>query len=588
MAYNLQEEIAKAPLPTPEHMLGKGSMMPFNPSNSGGRKLMFGVNLEQRLPLIDPDVPMVSTGFEYQFGINSSSYITADDNYQVIAIIPKYIHRPNSHKFYILKGTNNELTVVESADYKHLTENYGYLYNHTALDGLMPGSHIEKGSVLLKSGGFDQYDNRMDGKNLMVLYNCSEQTMEDAIIISESAARKLASPLIHKIKVVINDNDIPLNLYGTRDSYKTFPDVGETIKGSIIMGYRREKKEESLYSQSYDRLTSLSLSDEKIMCSGRVVDIDVYSNDPTKLDNIYFSQIKYYWDQQMEFAQALVNVVKPYIDSGCTLSYELQKLYYKCSGVLQGKQFFNERVFSNLNIDITVIEEIPVKTGDKCTNRYGGKGVVSEVRPDHLMPKTYNGETFDALINICGVYGRENGGQLFEATVTAVARNLLNYWGEESLDTGECYKMYLDYLKIISPSYYEAILKELSGKSDDYISEYIGSMIIDGNMNVAIEPMSENMTIDKVAQLYETFPWMGQEHILVPLPDSNGNIQYVTSHRPVIAGYVYYYRLKQYAKEKFSVTSLSATNIRNENSRNKASKAYKALYSRTPIRFGVA
>ena len=46
------------------------------------------------------------------------------------------------------------------------------------------------------------------------------------------------------------------------------------------------------------------------------------------------------------------------------------------------------------------------------------------------------------------------------------------------------------------------------------------------------------------------------------------------------------YRLKQYAEEKFSVTSLSSTNIRNENSRNKSSNAYKALYSRTPIRFG--
>ena len=589
MAYILQDEIAKAPLPTPEHMLGKGSMMPFNPSNSGGRKLMFGVNLEQRLPLIDPDVPMVSTGFEYQFGIYSSSYITAQRDYEVIAVIPKYSYRPEMHRFYILQGDDGKLSVVESSDYKHLTENYGYLYNHRNLDGLRPGSNIPKGSVILKSGSFDEYDNRMDGKNLLVLYNCSEQTMEDAIILSESAAKKLASPLVHKIKIVINDNDIPLNLYGTKNNYKAFPDIGEMIKKSIVMGYRREKKEEALFSQSYDRLNTLSISDEKIMCSGRVVDIDVYSNDPSKLEgNIYFNQIKFYWDQQLEFSRALVDTVKPFIEQGVELDYDLQKLYYNCSGMLQGKQYFNERVFSNLNIDITVIEEIPVNTGDKCTNRYGGKGVVSEVRKDYLMPKTYNGETFDALINICGVYGRENGGQLFEATVTAVGRNLLNFWSEESLDTGTCFKMYLEYLKIISPSMYEETLTMFADKSDDVISEFIGSMVVDGEINVAIEPMSENMTIDKVAQLYRTFPWMDQEYILVPLPDSNGNIQYVTSHRPVIAGYVYYYRLKQYAKEKFSVTSMSATNIRNENSRNKASKSYKALYSRTPIRFGVA
>lgn len=587
MAYILQDEIAKAPLPTPEHMLGKGSMMPFNSSNSGGRKLMFGVNLEQRLPLIDPDVPYVSTGFEYQFGIHSSSFVPSDDDYRVIGIIPKYTNRPKLHQFYILASIEgNKLKFIESCSYKHLAENYGYLYNHTALDGLNVGSVINNGDVILKSGAFDEYSNRMDGKNMLVLYNSSERTMEDGIIISESAAEKLASPLVHKVKIVINDNDIPLNLYGTRDNYKVFPDVGEKINESLLMGYRREKKEESLYSQSYDRLMGLSLSDEKIMCCGTVVDIDVYSNDPSKLDGVYFGQIKYYWEQQLTFARSLIDCVNSYLDDGYVMDYDLQKLYYKSMGILNGKQFFNERVFSNLNIDITVIEKIPASTGDKLTNRYGGKGVISEVRPDALMPKTYDGESFDILANMCGVYGRENIGQLFELTTTAVGRALIQCWSEESLPVDECLDMYLEYLKIISPSSYEEAVKEFSDSSDEFIAEFIGSIVADGAMYVAINPISENMSIDKVAQLYETFPWITQQHILTPIPDSNGNIQYVCSHRPVVVGNVYYYRLKQYAKEKFSVTSLSATNIRNENSRNKASKNYKALYSRTPIRFG--
>ena len=76
--------------------------------------------------------------------------------------------------------------------------------------------------------------------------------------------------------------------------------------------------------------------------------------------------------------------------------------------------------------------------------------------------------------------------------------------------------------------------------------------------------------------------------IKMPLIDSNGEIRYVESRRPIVYGYLYFYRLKQYAEEKFSVTSLSSTNIKNENTRNKASNNYKALYSRTPIRFGVA
>ena len=44
--------------------------------------------------------------------------------------------------------------------------------------------------------------------------------------------------------------------------------------------------------------------------------------------------------------------------------------------------------------------------------------------------------------------------------------------------------------------------------------------------------------------------------------------------------------MKQYAEEKFSATSLSATNIRNENTKSKASRDFRELYSNTPIRFG--
>ena len=44
--------------------------------------------------------------------------------------------------------------------------------------------------------------------------------------------------------------------------------------------------------------------------------------------------------------------------------------------------------------------------------------------------------------------------------------------------------------------------------------------------------------------------------------------------------------IKQYAEEKFSSTSLSATNIRNENTKSRARKDFRELYPNTPIRFG--
>ena len=362
-SYDLINEIAKAPLPTPEHMLGRGCLMPFNPSNSGMRKIMFGINLEQRLPIMDPEVPYVSTGFEYQYGQLSSSFTVADDGYSIVASIPKFSNVPKNHVFHVLVSDNGtKVRYLEACQYKHSTENYGYLYSKSCMN-FRPGDHIRSGDVLLKSTSFDEYNNRKDGKNMLVLYNSSEQTMEDGIIISESAAKKMASPLIHKFKIVLNDNDIPLNLYGNYDNYKVMPDIGEVVKDSVFMAYRREKKEESLYSQTYSRMMSLSLSDETIICNGKLVDINVYSNDPSKMNIVHFGQIKYYWEEQLKFARAFVDTVKPIIASGAKPDYALEALMFKCEGMLAGKQFFNERVFSSLTLEVTIIEEIPVKQG---------------------------------------------------------------------------------------------------------------------------------------------------------------------------------------------------------------------------------
>lgn len=185
------------------------------------------------------------------------------------------------------------------------------------------------------------------------------------------------------------------------------------------------------------------------------------------------------------------------------------------------------------------------------------------------------------------VYGRENAGQLFEITVSYICIKLLDFIRMSILDVSECIDMYLQLVKIVAPSMLPAIEEMFDSYDDDECIDYFNYITCsEKSFYLVIEPMSENMTIDKVNQLYETFSWIKPESMLMPVKNSRGEIRYVPSRRPLVYGYQYIYRLKQYAEEKFSVTSLSATNIRNENSKSKSSNNYKALYSRTPIRFG--
>ena len=57
-----------------EQMAGKGLMMPFNPSNSGPRKIMQSTFVEHLLSLENPEPPLIGTGYEFRFGEHSSSY----------------------------------------------------------------------------------------------------------------------------------------------------------------------------------------------------------------------------------------------------------------------------------------------------------------------------------------------------------------------------------------------------------------------------------------------------------------------------------------------------------------------------------
>lgn len=588
---NILNDINKVNVEKPDNMLGKGLQMPFAASNSGSRKLMFGTQLEHRLPLIRPEVPYTQTGYEMEFGKNSSSYITVKGDMEVVGAVPKFSANPKHH-FYVftVNHENETLSVFERKEYKHITENYGYLFNNDYLDSVTTGHQIKAGTVIQKSMAFDEYDNRMDGCNLLTMYSSCEETMEDAIVISESASKKLASPLVKKVTIVINDNDIPLNLYGNIDEYKILPDIGEETVNSILCGLRREKKEEALFSQSYARLRELSISDERYTVAGRVVDIDVRCNAPDRLAEYqYNTQLKRYYDDNIRMSREIVELLDPYIKEGYKMDYELQRLYFNSLGCLNGKQYYSERVFSNIILEVTLIEEIPVLRGDKLSNRYGGKGITARVKPDELMPKTLSGETVDVILNMCGVYGRENAGQLFEITLSYISIKLLEFINLGVLDVGQCIDLYLELLRIVAPSMVDYTEEMLTHMSDDDAIAYIsGICSSEKSLYLVIEPMSENMTIDKVKELYDTFSWIKPEPMQMPIIDSAGEIKYIPSRRPMIYGYQYIYRLKQYAEEKFSVTSLSATNIRNENSKSKSSNNYKALYSRTPIRFGVA
>ncbi len=596
---NLKEEIEQSlqgRIESNDQLLGKDLLIPQSGANSGSRKLMHSIHIEQHLPLLNYEVPIFGTGYETQFGEYSSSYRKLESgDYEILAKIPKFSWVPEYHYYLLIREVDGDsLDIIERKTYTHVTESYGYLHNNINLDRYSVGDVIKQGTIIKSSSAFDEYGNRMDGINLNTVYLADEYSMEDGIIISESCAKKLVSPLIKNINIIVNDNDIPLNIYGEDNYYKSFPDIGEDINGGILCALRRESKDTALYLQSYNKLKNIMISDDKYTVIGRVVDIDVHVNNPARLEESqYYIQIKKYYDEHIRFCHDIVNTVLMYTgQSPDNMSYDLQKIFYDCSNELSGKQFVSDKVFGNTVMDIIVIEDNEVHQGDKLSNRYGCKGVISKIYPDELMPKIKGTDyRAEVILNMNTVTNREDPGQLFELSVNYVGRRLVEFMREYSKDkifnVQDILAIYIQFIKSVSPKMGQYIENYLWNLSDEDAILYASTILDNDNIHVSVDPANEIIDIDKIKNLYDIFDFVAdEEYIEVPILDSNNNIRYIQSRRPVVMAKQYFYRLKQYAEEKFSVTNLSSTNIRNENTRNKMNNVYKSLYARTPIRFG--
>lgn len=574
-----------------EQMLCSGLMQPFNGSNSGSRKIMFATQKQHVFPLMAGEKAIIETGYEIRFGDYSSSITRADSDYQIIGKISKFSFAPNHHYWLILKDIkSNKLDVVERVSYHYITENYGYLYNNEYMDNLSVGDYIPNNTIVQKSLAFDEYNNRKDGVNFNIVYMALDDNMEDSIIFSDEAASKLTSPLIKPVQIMINDNDIPLNIYGNDKMYKIIPDIGEKIIDANLIALRKEKRDEAYYAQSVDRLRKIIMSDEIKQVHGRVIDVDIYCNNPDILDNHYYAQLKLYYNELHRMAAEIVQTILPFVSSGFELTYELQKLFGNAKRICNNDQYIEKRPFSNIILNITVLEEKPMEAGDKASNRYGGKGVISNIWAKNRMPrfKNINGdyEYIDVIFNSSTMINRENVGQTFELSLTHIGNSILNRIASGSVDLDEAYNMIYKYISLCSPeqaAYMEEMKQDMSREE---LMFFIESIISAGSIHLSMKPLSDAMTIDKLVELYDTFPWIEQNKIEIPLEGSDGNIRYIPARRPVVVGKQYIFRLKQFAEEKFSATSLSATNIRNENTKSRAKKDYRELYPNTPIRFG--
>jgi len=82
-----------------------------------------------------------------------------------------------------------------------------------------------------------------------------------------------------------------------------------------------------------------------------------------------------------------------------------------------------EVVSAGDHLKVIVKAESPMVIGSKLAGRYGNKGVVAEIIPNHLAPKKENGEIPDIIMNPSTIPSRMNVGQTLETGLAKIIKN---------------------------------------------------------------------------------------------------------------------------------------------------------------------
>ncbi len=350
----------------PHQVMGiSASLIPFLEHDDANRALM-GANMQtQAVPLVNPDIPTVSTGMEEFAAIDSGQVLVAEEDGEVVSVTGREIilRTPNGLKSYLLRKyqRSNQSTCIDQRP------------------AVIKGQVIRAGDVLADSSSTVR-GNLALGQNVVVAFVSWEGgNFEDAILISERMVQEDRFTSVHVEKYEVEAHDTKL---GPEEITRDIPNVGDdAIKdldehgiirvgaevgpNDILVGKITPKGEKELTPE--ERLLraifgekSRDVKDTSLRMPhgerGKVVDVKVF----TREDNADLS-----------------------------------------AGV-------------DMMVRVSVAQRRKITAGDKMAGRHGNKGVVSRVVAVEDMPYLEDGTPVDIILNPLGVPGRMNIGQVLE------------------------------------------------------------------------------------------------------------------------------------------------------------------------------
>jgi DNA-directed RNA polymerase subunit beta len=361
----------------PHQIVGiSAALIPFLEHDDANRALM-GSNMQaQAVPLLRPDVPIVSTGMEYHAAVDSGQVVIAEENGEVVSVT----------------GSKVVIRAGEGKTHVYTLRKYQRSNQSTCIDqrpAVVKGQRVKKGAVIADSSSTEGGELAL-GQNVMVAFLSWEGgNFEDAVLISERLVQDDAFTSVHIEKYEVESRDTRL---GPEEITRDIPNVGEdAIK---------------------------DLDDRGIIRIGA----EVGPND------ILVGKISPKGEKELTPEERLLRAIFGE-KSRDVKDTSLRMPHGERGKVVEVKVFTREdnadlSAGVDMMVRVSVAQRRKITAGDKMAGRHGNKGVVSKVVPVEDMPFLEDGTPVDIILNPLGVPGRMNIGQVLETHLGWAASRL--------------------------------------------------------------------------------------------------------------------------------------------------------------------
>lgn len=585
--YNLREKLEEADRKYKgDPALVGSSAMTFAPYNNSTRTNMFTSQTNQFLNITEPEFPFVFTGVENTVGRNSSGYKQIDSDIKIFKKVVKFenlVDRPYVYQLFYWDEAKKRYDVYMRKEVENLGQDYGYAYNNATIDELNEGDEVPKETILYRSRSYDKSMNYRYGMNVPVAYTFDPFEYEDASTISESFHAACVSIGSVKKKTGINDNDIPLNIFGDDDEYRPLPWIGETVDG-MLSAVRPYIGAQELHDCKHVNLQCVTDADRKIFATGTVVDYEIYLNNPDWIQDDCTAQIWMLIDSQNRYWKKIQETCQEIIATGKEYSHGIDLLYDQSMKFLERNpnQKWNNgsSTFGCVEIRAHIVDFTPLSDGGKFTARYGNKSVVTRVLPDHMMPFTADGEHVAVLLAQPAVPNRTTGFVPHELHLTWMMRCTRKAIKEAKTLKDKEFILW-DFIKRFNIHQYEQMWPKYKALSTKEKEAYMQSVVDDGIFSHQDMINEDGNIFFKLMQAEEELPYLKTDTLYT----------YCFGHvfrlyQKFYLGSLYMFPLKQTDARGFSVRATGAINLKGLPERSYKNKKGEAPFSDTAIRFG--